>query len=303
MISKKIFVAAPLLIVSSVLAFCLSNKKPSEKNDPALRFYYDLKYKANLSSDSISNVLTILDVNDGKQSVYRDYTMIQQDSILKEQMENMRKTGVFVQMEKLVKLPKFGYRISKRYPLATANNVQYIDGIERKLFSYNEKLEFNWEILPDTSTISNYQVQKAIASFGGRKWIAWFTTEIPIQDGPYKFCGLPGLIVKIHDIDEDYSWVLIGNKNLENYNPITYADQLYFGNNVIPKVIPKSKFIKTWTQYKRDPFASIKAQLTKDELDSKVGGSHLTQGEMIESQEKALKEYFSFNNNPIEKIN
>lgn len=33
--------------------------------------------------------------------------------------------------------------------------------------------------------------QKATCDFAGRKWIAWFTTEIPIQDGPYKFYGLP----------------------------------------------------------------------------------------------------------------
>ncbi len=36
-------------------------------------------------------------------------------------------------------------------------------------------------------------------------------------------------------------------------------------------------------------------------MNSKIPGSNITQGEMIESQEKALKEFFNYNNNPIEK--
>ena len=48
----------------------------------------------------------------------------------------------------------------------------------------------------------------------GRKWTAWFTTEIPIQDGPYKFRGLPGLIVKIEDETKSHCFALNGIKNL-----------------------------------------------------------------------------------------
>ncbi len=166
-------------------------------------------------------------------------------------------------MEKLIKMPKFGYRILKKYPLSKDNGIQFIDGIERKLFAYEEKLKFDWKILPDTATINTYATQKATTNFGGRTWFAWFTTKIPFQDGPYKFGGLPGLIVKLQDSEENYFWTLIGNKNIENYNPVSYADELYYGNNVTPKVISKNKFISTYDEYKKSPLASIKAQLPR----------------------------------------
>ncbi|RTZ46452.1 GLPGLI family protein [Chryseobacterium arthrosphaerae] len=36
-----------------------------------------------------------------------------------------------------------------------------------------------------------FNTQKAVCDFAGRKWTAWFTADLPIQDGPYKFYGLP----------------------------------------------------------------------------------------------------------------
>jgi GLPGLI family protein len=66
-------------------------------------------------------------------------------------------------------------------------------------YKIKEDKKLEWKILPDQQKIGEYKVQKATTSFGGRDWTAWFTTDIPIQDGPYVFYGLPGLIVKIED--------------------------------------------------------------------------------------------------------
>ena len=75
------------------------------------------------------------------------------------------------------------------------------------MFEYEELFDsFNWQITAETDTINNYICQKAICDFGGRTWVAWFTTEIPISDGPYKFCGLPGLILNIADTENHYSY-------------------------------------------------------------------------------------------------
>ncbi len=68
---------------------------------------------------------------------------------------------------------------------------------------------FKWEMQSDTLTIKGYLCNKATGYFGGRTYIAWFTHEIPIQDGPYVFCGLPGLIVKIHDTKNHYDFTLV----------------------------------------------------------------------------------------------
>ena len=74
-------------------------------------------------------------------------------------------------------------------------------------FTYEEPFDsFNWQITSKIDTIHNYVCQKAICDFGGRTWEAWFTMEIPISDGPYKFCGLPGLILNVADTQNHYSF-------------------------------------------------------------------------------------------------
>ncbi|WP_081414005.1 GLPGLI family protein [Chryseobacterium daeguense] len=60
-----------------------------------------------------------------------------------------------------------------------------------------------------TSTIGGYKCNKASVSIGGKKFIAWFTHDIPISDGPYKFRGLPGLILKLNEVNNYIGFELI----------------------------------------------------------------------------------------------
>lgn len=59
--------------------------------------------------------------------------------------------------------------------------------------------EMHWLIKEDTMKIGGVQCQKAEFHFGNRNWTAWYSTEVPISDGPYKFSGLPGLIIDMYD--------------------------------------------------------------------------------------------------------
>ena len=63
-----------------------------------------------------------------------------------------------------------------------------------------------WTLLPDTALVSGYHCQKAVCSFHGRDFEAWFTHEVPVRFGPWKFGGLPGLIVKVYDTDHYYTF-------------------------------------------------------------------------------------------------
>ena len=90
----------------------------------------------------------------------------------------------------------------------TSKNITTIDHIYMQgMYEYEESFNaFNWQITAETDTINNYVCQKAICDFGGRTWEAWFTSEIPFSDGPYKFCNLPGLILNVADTENHYSW-------------------------------------------------------------------------------------------------
>jgi GLPGLI family protein len=86
---------------------------------------------------------------------------------------------------------------------------------------------FNWKLLSDTDTLQGYPVQKATCKFGGRKWEAWFTTEIPYNDGPYKFNGLPGLIIKVFDNKHNYVFEMVKIEKIESEMMIDKVEKDY----------------------------------------------------------------------------
>ena len=95
-------------------------------------------------------------------------------------------------------------------------------------FKYQESLPLlRWTISGETMTIKGYRVQKATTSFGGRNWIAWFATEISYSDGPYKFSGLPGLILKLHDSRNHYLFELVSIEKPEESKAIEFPLRRY----------------------------------------------------------------------------
>lgn len=73
-----------------------------------------------------------------------------------------------------------------------------------------EPAAFSWQLLSDTGTVMGYVCQKARTGFKGRVYEAWYCPVLPVDAGPYKFGGLPGLILKVADTAGDYSWEATG---------------------------------------------------------------------------------------------
>lgn len=75
-----------------------------------------------------------------------------------------------------------------------------LDRVDDKQYKYIDEMNSQkWEMETDTIHILGYVCQKAVTEWRGRKYEAWFATEIPISEGPMKFGGLPGLIFKLQD--------------------------------------------------------------------------------------------------------
>lgn len=276
-----------------VLSFLALNAQQT-----ANRFFYELTFRPKKEKPETEKVMTSLDITKDK-SIYQDFTVPAQDSIIKMEIEAMEKSGTWKDMSKSIKMPKFSFKIYKTYPDMT---VSYMDRISTKLFKYDDPVTFNWKILPDKEKIGAYNTQKATTEFGGRKWTAWFSTELPFQDGPYKFHGLPGLIVKIEDDGKNYSWTLQGNKNVENWEEFSFAEKANtkYGMSNTAVATTKEKFTKSYENFKADPLAEARPYMTPEFLNRTMPGSSKTFGEMMKEQEKLLKDFFGSNNNPIE---
>ena len=79
------------------------------------------------------------------------------------------------------------------------NKFTVYDRIAGFNLKYNEPTIIKWDIMPDKKKIGSINVQKAVCNAYGRSWIAWFSPDYPFPYGPYKFRGLPGLIVEVSD--------------------------------------------------------------------------------------------------------
>ncbi|MHA6697645.1 GLPGLI family protein [Chryseobacterium sp. A321] len=160
------------------------------------RYKYVLNFKIDSTNrDFVQQEVFNLDILDHKSMFYSE-SLAKLDSI---------RTVSSSLYKKNVPEPKLDYIIS-------------FDSKENKLF-FNETIGFSmvqvedprkikWHITSRTKQIGNYHAQKAYAEFGGRAWTAWFTSDIQVPEGPYKFKGLPGLILRIFDSEEDYSFEL-----------------------------------------------------------------------------------------------
>lgn len=92
-------------------------------------------------------------------------------------------------------------------------------------YAYQEAEELKWTLLDDTLTITGYLCHKAQTTYGGRTWYAYYTEDIPTTAGPWKFKGLPGLIVKAEDAENIFSFEMfeLTQQSIAITNPVEAA--------------------------------------------------------------------------------
>lgn len=82
------------------------------------------------------------------------------------------------------------------------NKIEMIEDIHKKKFLVTDELNYEWKITNETKKIKDYTCYKATTAFRGNNFEAWFTPDIPINAGPWKWYGLPGLILEATDKDQ-----------------------------------------------------------------------------------------------------
>lgn len=124
-----------------------------------------------------------------------------------------------------------------------------IEGIDTSTnYELTEKISpHNWIITEDTCTLLNYPCNKAVTYFKGRKYVAWFTPEIPINEGPWRLYGLPGLILKVEDEDLLYKIETIGLQKIK-------SKAIYFPSDNKIRKCTREELIK----YRQNSFKNIK---------------------------------------------
>jgi GLPGLI family protein len=267
-----------IITISFLLVAILTNAQNK-------RFSYEYKFIPD--STNISDVKTEmmnLDVTESGSKFY-SYTVYHSDSIMKVDLERQLATTGAINIKSDMRKGLIQYSVSKKYP---KYEVFLHSRILSDLYKVSDERPIDWKISSEKQKIGEWMTQKAEADFAGRHWIAWFTTDIPIQDGPYKFHGLPGLIVKLEDKTKSHSYNLQGVKN------INFIPEDVFGSKEIS--VNSKQYSKLMKDYENDP--------TKGMKQMQMGGVTMImkdgQNSHMKEQEERFKAALKKNNNRIE---
>ncbi|WP_407483134.1 GLPGLI family protein [Elizabethkingia meningoseptica] len=260
----------------------------------ANRFIYEYTFKMDsLNKSKVDKELMFLDLNKEKSEFY-SYKKFAQDSVW-DASKSMRGSGKTIDLTKYSS--KVDFSVSKDYK---QNKTTLYDVISSDTYAVSDFNSLSWKIKPETSVILDFKVQLAETSMGGRKWKAWFCPDIPIQDGPYRFKGLPGLILKVEDTHKDHSFVLVGTKSVPE-------DKIYspFVNKKTYTISHKS-LKDVWKDYVKNPVKSLQlSQSSSSNVKISMSitdenGKTYSGSELIRQIEKEAQERIKRTNNFIE---
>jgi len=147
---------------------------------------------------------------------------------------------------------EFRYRVPAKNQLVLISTLGYRD------YRIEEKApEINWEMSGESKMFGGVECQKAIGSYGGRKYTVWFAPSLPFSYGPWKLGGLPGLIL---DAVDETGTVRFSFKSFVKAND---GEVLHF-EELRPIKLSEEKYLKEKEKFEKDPIALSKAQLSSD---------------------------------------
>lgn len=167
------------------------------------------------------------------------------------------------------------YRVYKNLPKEGA--IVFWENYTIQEYYYEEEMpQFDWQVIDGDTVICDYLCHKAMTSYRGRTWYVWYTLDLPYSDGPWKLCGLPGLILQAVDKHGDFFFKAIGISK-PNGQTVNYKKS---GSKVKPR-----EMADITTLYYKDIMKYLEKYTS--------GGCKVTiEGMRIPSNDVYLMEYF-----------
>ena len=280
------------ILIPVLLLFC--NLSFSQNQ----RFSYDYSFvKDTLNKQEVTKELMNLDIlKEG--SVFYSRDVYVSDSIVNAYFDNQIKTTGSMNVDTKLLSQRKGnvkYKILKKYP-----DFKVFSALKIGMDSYKvaDDRKIVWKILPERQKIGEFNAQKATTEFAGRQWVAWFTSELPFQDGPYKFHGLPGLIVKLEDHTKTHQFELIGVSKFTP-NPEKTSEFIVENKDI---EINQKQYKKIFLENRNDPSKVMKQAIANGAIIQLTdpNGNKISTAEMIKKREQNAKSKNAKDNNIIE---
>lgn len=219
-----------------------------------IQILYEMKFMPDtLERDNYDRRTTVLNLSPEGISNYSEYSLFKTDSIKAPHIEDGK-----VRLSITNKAMKYGGRVYDNYIIVKSwpenSKLFHIEtiGIDGR-FKYTDDLpDFGWKVdFNQTKEVAGYNCHSAMGSYAGRDYQAWFTTDIPINDGPWKFQGLPGLILEVSSLDKEYSYTCMSIRKMAGPLIVTGVD--------VAIQVTRENFLKIHKRYKKNPAAALSA--------------------------------------------
>lgn len=225
---KKIIIL--LIIANSICGYC---------QDKMINIEYEIFYNTDLPNTQYANLY----INKfSEESIYIKKSKSKESKQVTKEVDNS------ITIKYNSKKNNSNYFNFKKDTLITSESVFGED------YLISEKItKLEWELVDETKFKDSITLSKAICKFRGRNYIAWYSLDFPLQYGPWKLQGLPGLIFEVYDESKRYNWYLkkISFEDLEkslfveNTDNVTqidikqYAKIKYNNNSIDEKLLTK----------------------------------------------------------------
>ena len=217
---------------------CYAQKKIDEAY---LKCQYDYTYVVDTLSGKTAKDWLVLQIGKNMSKSYSYYSM-QVDSIFASpDRDVILRQQINAAIGSKTEWPhkRMKAYVYKNYP---QGKMTVTDGLLMQDYIYEDTLYAqNWVIQDSSKLILGHECQKAVCQYRGHCWTAWFAMDIPITDGPWKLCGLPGLIMEATSEDNSHAFKLLGMERVSK-EPIVFS-KTYVGNNKFEKTTFE-KFLK-----------------------------------------------------------
>ena len=261
------------------------------------RFTYDFTFTPDsLAKEKTITESMVLDITD-KGSRFYSAQVAESDSIMWSIVnKQMRGNNMNIDLKGFTSKGNVRLVVEKAYPKYETVLFNSLGGSK---YEVSDNREIKWKIESETKKIGEFNAQKATTEMYGRKWIAWFSTELPFPEGPYKFHGLPGLIVKIESSNQSHIFELKGVKKLpKDYELKKKSSDT--DNSVI--AMDYKRYKKTFQDFLKNPVSSMRSMNTGSSNFSIVdeNGKELDVNKEMRKEEENMKKNNAKINNIIE---
>lgn len=186
----------------------------------------------------------------GRQaSRFYSYTAFVADSVLAADMANGASSELIAQHANQYQ-SQWSEQTFKNYPAGRVTTLDELAGDICRLRCEEPAEKPRWTLTQDTLSLLGYRCTRATTQFKGRQWSAWYTTDIPVSEGPWKLCGLPGLILKAEDDEGHYRFTADGLEQSHGTEPILFSGKDY-------QPVDRKQYDKMQKRFAADPVGFI----------------------------------------------